>query len=170
MNNLKIKYVDPKTLEAAAYNPRFWSEEALKGLRASISEFGICDPFIVNKRNGMRLVGGHMRCKVAIDLGIEQVPIVFVDLDDKKEKALNVALNSRHISGDWSADLGDLLGEIQADLPELFDDLNMDLLLDDVPEIELCVPVDETENVESPIKDKAVECPKCGYKFEPTKD
>lgn len=41
LTNLKIEYVDPKTLEPSPYNPRQWSEAALKGLRASISEFGI---------------------------------------------------------------------------------------------------------------------------------
>lgn len=136
-SQLKIEYIDSKKLEPSPYNPRKWSEEALKGLRASISEFGIVDPFVINKRKGLRLVGGHMRCKVAIELGIEKVPIVYVDLDDKKEKALNVALNSRYISGDWDASLGDLLGEIQADLPDLFDSLNFEDLLVDVPEVEI---------------------------------
>lgn len=148
--NLQIEYVDPKKLEPSPYNPRTWTEEALKGLRASISEFGIVDPFVINKRKGLRLVGGHMRCKVAIELGIERVPIVYVDLDDKKEKALNVALNSRHIAGDWTADLGDLLGEIQADLPDLFADLNFEDLLADVPEVEICAPAGETDPDEVP--------------------
>ncbi len=165
MNNLKIEYVDPKSLEPSQYNPRAWSKEALKGLSASISEFGIVDPFVVNKRKGLRLVGGHMRCKVAIELGIEEVPIVFVGLDDKKEKALNIALNNPHISGDWDASLGDLLGEIQADLPDLFDSLNFEDLLADVPEIEVDAGESEAENQESPRKDKQVKCPECGYEF-----
>lgn len=169
MNNLQIEYIDPEKLEPSEYNPRKWSEEALKGLRASISEFGICDPFVVNKRNGLRLVGGHMRCKVAIELGLEKVPVVYVDLDDKKEKALNVALNSKYISGDWTADLGDLLGEIQADLPNLFDSLNFEDLLADVPEIEIKTSGDSGDSQESPKEGKQVKCPECGCEFEPDK-
>lgn len=136
--NLKIEYVDPKLLEPSPYNPRAWSEVALKGLRASIAEFGICDPFIVNKRKGLRLVGGHMRCRVAIELGIEQVPIVFVDLSDKKEKVLNVALNNPHIAGNWDFNgLDCLLDEINTDSEELFNNLNFTPLLEDISNAEL---------------------------------
>lgn len=162
---LQIEYIDPKKLEPSPYNPRKWSEEALKGLRASISEFGLVDPFVINKRNGFRLVGGHMRCKVAIELGIEKVPIVYVDLDDKKEKALNVALNSKYIAGDWTSDLGNLLGEIQADLPDLFDSLNFEDLLADVPEVEVEAGSSGGESQESPKESKQVKCPECGFEF-----
>lgn len=36
---------------------------------------------------------GHQRLKVMKDLGYEEVDCVVVDLDEKKEKALNIALN-----------------------------------------------------------------------------
>lgn len=168
MDGLQIEYIDPKKLKSSRYNPRIWPEEALKGLRASISEFGIVDPFVVNKRKGAMLVGGHMRCKIAIELGIEKVPIIYVDLDDKKEKALNVALNNKYIAGDWTASLGDLLGEIQADLPELFDSLNFEDLLADVPEVEIEISADtkESNNETAP---KLVTCPECGHMFKPQK-
>lgn len=120
----------------------------------------------MNKRQGLRLVSGHMRCKVAIELGIEQVPIVNVDLDDKKEKALNVALNNPYISGDWTAGLGDLLGEIQAELPDLFEAANFEGLLADVPEIEIEASGGETDGQESPGKEKQVKCPECGHVFD----
>lgn len=49
------------------------------------------------------VVGGHQRLKVMKDLGFTEVDCVVVDLDESKEKALNIALNK--ISGEWDTDL-----------------------------------------------------------------
>ncbi len=50
------------------------------------------EPVIWNKTTG-RVVGGHQRLKVLIDLGIAEIDCVVVETDDAKEKALNIALN-----------------------------------------------------------------------------
>ncbi len=68
---------------------------------------------IWNKTTG-RVVGGHQRLKVLIDMDITEVECVVVEMDESKEKALNVALNK--ISGDWDKDklallIADLQGE-----------------------------------------------------------
>ncbi len=88
----------------ADYNPRKDlkpGDKEYEKLKRSISEFGYVDPLIWNKRTG-RLVGGHQRLKVLEDMGETQVDVVVVDLDEEKEKALNVALNK--ISGEWDKD------------------------------------------------------------------
>lgn len=156
--SLQIEYVDPKKLIPAPYNPRKWTKKQIDGLTNSIKEFGICEPFIVNKQTG-HLVGGHFRRKISINLEIDSVPVVYVDLSLEKEKALNIALNNQYIAGDWSPDLGDVLADIKSGLPELFDDLNLGELLPDVPEIELpsIEPEEET--------DKVVICPQCGFEL-----
>lgn len=161
--NLKIEYVDPKKLKPYERNPRIISNEAMEGLKISIQQFGIVDPFVVNDK--LTIIGGHQRCKAAIGLGHKQVPVVYVNLPVAEEKALNVALNSRYISGDWTVDLGDLLGEIQADLPDLFEGLNFEDLLVDVPEIEVEIAGSESEGQESSGKEKQIKCPECGHEF-----
>lgn len=101
-------------LAAAPYNPR----KALKAgdleyakLRRSIEEFGLVDPVIWNSRT-KRVVGGHQRLTVLRDLGHTTAPTVVVDLDEKREKALNVALNK--IAGAWDLTLlCDLLKEME---------------------------------------------------------
>lgn len=60
------------------------------------------EPVIWNKRTGI-VVGGHQRLKVMKDLGFTEVDCVVVDLDEAKEKALNIALNK--ISGEWDNNL-----------------------------------------------------------------
>ncbi|MDE3095587.1 MAG: DNA modification methylase [Chloroflexota bacterium] len=111
MNVVEMPLAD---LVPAAYNPR----KALRDgdpeyakLRRSIEEFGLVDPIIWNSRT-KRVIGGHQRLTVLRDLGRTTVPTVVVDLDEKREKALNVALNK--VTGDWDLTLlRDLLNEIQ---------------------------------------------------------
>lgn len=113
---MDIKKVDISLLNPAKYNPRKdlqpSNPEYVK-LKQSIEHFGYVEPIIVNKRNKV-VVGGHQRLKVLIDLGYKDADVVYVDLNDTDEKALNIALNK--ISGDWDADkLEDLLRELSLD-------------------------------------------------------
>lgn len=92
-------------LKAAEYNPRKDlkpGDAEYEKLKRSIEEFGYVEPVIWNKRTGV-VVGGHQRLKVMKDLGFTEVDCVVVDLDESKEKALNIALNK--ISGEWDNDL-----------------------------------------------------------------
>ena len=98
----------------AGYNPR---EELQPGdpefeqLRDAIEQIGFAVPLVVNKATG-RVVGGHQRLNVLVQLGYKTVPVVEVDLDETSEKALNVALNK--IEGRWDeSKLSDLLLELE---------------------------------------------------------
>lgn len=59
----------------------------------SIKENGILEPLIVNQKTGMTVVSGHQRLRVAKELGFTEVPVKVIDVDEKKEKILNLALN-----------------------------------------------------------------------------
>ncbi len=100
-------------LKPADYNPRKNlkpGDKEYEKLKKSIKEFGYVEPIIYNKRTGI-VVGGHQRLKVLKDLGYEEIDCVIVDLDEAKEKALNIALNK--ISGEWNNNLlADLLKEL----------------------------------------------------------
>lgn len=103
-------------LNAAKYNPRKdlkpTDAEYVK-LKNSIEHFGYIEPIVVNKRNNI-VIGGHQRLKVLKELGYTDIDVVYVNLDDTEEKALNIALNK--ISGDWDAEkLEDLLRDISLD-------------------------------------------------------
>ena len=144
---MEIKKVLVKDLKYAPYNPRKISDEMLNKLKQSIEEFGYVEPIVVNKRT-RHVVGGNQRLKVLNDLGVEEVEAVFVDLDDAREKALNIALNK--ITGEWDyVKLKDLLGELDTgafdieltgfDLPEIEDLMTQfyvpgEIIEDDVPE------------------------------------
>lgn len=76
-----------------AYNPRKLSREQAAHLKESLTKFGPVDPIVVNRRN-RHVVGGNQRVLVARKLGWETFPVVWVDLDDERERELNVRLNA----------------------------------------------------------------------------
>lgn len=109
-----LRRVPMGLLKPAPYNPRTMSAKAKAGLRNSISAFGLVEPIIWNQQTG-NIVGGHQRYAELKDRGIVETDVVVVNLDEAKEKALNVVLNNSHISGDFTAQVLDLLAEIEKD-------------------------------------------------------
>ena len=98
---MNIEKKNVKDLLPADYNPRKDlkpGDPEYEKLKRSIEQFGYVEPVIWNEQTG-RVVGGHQRLKVLIDLGITEVDVVVVSLSTEKEKALNIALNK--ISGEW---------------------------------------------------------------------
>lgn len=96
-----IEKIKVEQLIPADYNPRKDlqpGDSEYEKIKRSLEEFGYVDPVIWNKTTG-RVVGGHQRLKVLASMGRTEVECVVVELDEEKEKALNVALNK--ISGDW---------------------------------------------------------------------
>ena len=119
----------------ADYNPRKDlkpGDAEYEKLKRSMEQFGYVEPVIWNKTTG-RVVGGHQRLKVLIDMGMTEVDCVVVELTEEKEKALNIALNK--ISGEWDKDkLALLIADLQgADFDVSltgFDPAELDDLLD----------------------------------------
>jgi hypothetical protein len=111
-------------LVPAGYNPRTISPEALAGLGESIGRFGLVQPIIVNARTG-NVVGGHQRLKILEAKGVEATDVVVVDVPEAEEKALNLALNSPRISGEWTAEALGLLEEVVGALPDLGESLRL---------------------------------------------
>ncbi|MFS0467590.1 site-specific DNA-methyltransferase [Corynebacterium striatum] len=96
-----IKQLPISELKPVDYNPRKDLQPGdadYEKLKRSLTEFGYVEPVIYNRTTG-HVVGGHQRLKVLADLGHTDVDCVVVELDETREKALNVALNK--ISGDW---------------------------------------------------------------------
>ena len=101
----EIVYVNADILNPAEYNPRKHTPKQVEHLKESISRYGLVDPIIVNK-NPERMnivIGGHFRLKVAKELGIVDVPVIYLDLDIEREKELNLRLNQN--TGEWDFEL-----------------------------------------------------------------
>ena len=107
-NTTMIRLGDLKLVD---YNPRKQDQKVTEKIKNSILEFGFVNPLVANK-NG-NIIGGNQRYVALVELyGLDkEVPVVMLDLDDDKEKALNVALNK--ISGEWEWDkLTNILGSL----------------------------------------------------------
>ncbi len=160
---MDIRKTKIDSLRPALYNPRKDlqpGDPEYQKIKRSIEEFGYVDPIIINK--DMTVIGGHQRLKVLKEMGYTEIDCVVVDLDETKEKALNLALNK--IQGEWDFfKLKDLLEELDTgefdieitgfDSKEI-EDLMTQFYVEDI--------ASETEAKES-VKEN--ECPKCGYKW-----
>ncbi len=128
-----IVMVKASALKPSVYNPRKWSEESVAGLTDSIKRFGLVDPLLVNGAKVRKniVIGGHFRLKVAKDLGIKEVPVVYLDIpDEAKERELNLRLNKNQ--GDWDYELlaefdESLLADVGFDSEELDEIFEIDL-------------------------------------------
>jgi DNA modification methylase len=128
----EVRIMNLDALTPARYNPRTISEQAARGLKASIRRFGLVQPIVWNRRT-QRVVGGHQRIGALKELGKTQAQVVMVDLPESEEKALNLTLNNPAITGEFTDDLQAILAEL-AQLPELeFTELRLDALLDSSP-------------------------------------
>ena len=111
---MQIELKQVTDLLPAEYNPRKDlkpGDKEYEKLKRSIEQFGYVEPVIWNQTTG-RVVGGHQRLKVLMDMGITEVDCVIVEMDVEKEKALNIALNK--ISGEWDNDkLALLISDLQ---------------------------------------------------------
>lgn len=105
MENIKIVYVNINDLKQAEYNPRKASDREFGDLRNSLKRFGFVDPVLVNGNENRKniIIGGHFRVAVAKKMGIEKVPVIYLDIEDlEKEKELNLRLNKNTGGWDWS--------------------------------------------------------------------
>jgi DNA modification methylase len=102
---MKITNVPIGDLNEADYNPRQMTDKQVADLTASLKEFGLVDPIIVNGHVGRKniIVGGHQRFKIAKILGFTEIPVVYVDLPLDQEKRLNLRLNRNNGEWNWDA-------------------------------------------------------------------
>ena len=160
---MKIETIEISKINPAVYNPRKNlkpGDADYDKLKKSIDEFGCVEPLIWNKRTG-NLVGGHQRLKILKERGDKEVEVSVVDLDDAKEKALNIALNK--ISGDWDLpSLKDLLEELDTGAFDIeitgFDTDSIEEMMTQFNP----VPEDTQPRLD---EKKKVTCPECGCEF-----
>jgi ParB-like chromosome segregation protein Spo0J len=119
---------DLADLNAAKYNPRTISDEAMAGLTKS------------NVRGGRnRIVGGHQRLKALLGLGHRRATCVTVDCGDAAEKLLNITLNSQYLRGEFTDGLNAVIASIRSGIKN--DQALLDLRIDKLSrEIETAEP------------------------------
>ena len=110
---MRIETLPLDRLEPAPYNPRVTLEPGMPGyerLKRSLEEFDLVQPLVWNRRSGY-LVGGHQRLRLLQEAGCTETPCVVVDLDDDRERMLNIALNNDRVGGEFDPEK--LLGVLE---------------------------------------------------------
>lgn len=163
------KYFNSKSVELkrsqikpASYNPRTISDDGRKQLKRSIKRYGVVGGIVVNQATGYTIVGGHQKVSVLDELNKYDeatnkndytLRVELINVDEKTEKSLNVALNNPNIGGQWDYDaLARIMPDIDYKDAGLTDaDLNMigcDFLLQTEEENSLA---DELEDMMHPL-------------------
>ena len=124
-----------RDIRPAAYNPRKRlepGEKEYEALKGSIERWGLVDPLVVNARTG-NLISGHQRYYILTNLGETETEAVAVDLDERQEKLLNVAMNKETLLSEFETDeilftgfsegeIATLFGEEEDDVVEEYED------------------------------------------------
>jgi ParB-like chromosome segregation protein Spo0J len=102
------------TLKPWAGNPRK-NKAAIKSVAASIRRFGFGAP-ILARRADREIIAGHTRALAAESLGIESVPVRFLDLDPADAHLLALADNKLGELAEWdSAAVASVLSDYSLD-------------------------------------------------------
>ncbi len=109
----EVQWVNPADLTPDPGNPRVIEPAKRARLRALMEKFGLVQNLVVNTRNG-ELVSGHQRRDLALELGIDSVPVIFIDVEPAEGRALALALNNAGAQGEWEPEqLAARLGELR---------------------------------------------------------
>lgn len=167
MSDVKIycKYdelLDPSSLIEHPKNRNKHGQDQIDRLAEMYQYHGVRHPIIVSNLSGC-IVAGHGRRLAAIRAGIKSFPVVYQDFDSSEsEYAFIQADNAIAL---W-ADL-DLSG-INADLPDLGPDFNLDML--GIKNFTLDTFEKDLKNTskeldEDEFQDFDHQCPKCGFEW-----
>ena len=118
----EVVEISRSAIHLAAYNPRVISEEGKKSLKRIIKKYGLVGGIVVNKRTGLTVVSGHQRISVMDELqkydrktkeNDYKLRVDVIDVDEKTEKELNIAMNNPNAQGTWDRDkLAEMIPDI----------------------------------------------------------
>lgn len=149
-------------------NAKRHTNEQVDAVEASIREFGFRNPVLAwhNDDGAPEIVAGHARCIAAKNLGMQEVPAIFVDdLSDAQRRALTLVDNQTTMMTGWDTDA--LSYELE-NLSDMFDmgDFGFpdysDMTLASIFEEE---PRKDEEAEYKPDRETLIHCPKCGFEF-----
>jgi DNA modification methylase len=88
------EWAEPGSLVAWPQNPRTYSKQEIDEVAASMRRLGFGAPIVARRENRM-IIAGHRRQLAALRLGLDRVPVRFLQISEKDAKLLALADN-RH--------------------------------------------------------------------------
>lgn len=142
LSQLQIQYVSTESIAPNDYNPNRQDDHDFELLMRSMKEDGFTQPIIVHAKT-KQIVDGEHRWRAAQQLGMAEIPVVFVDMELAQMKISTL----RHNRARGSEDI-ELTAQLMRDLEELgakewmqdslmLDDVEMERLMNEinVPEV-----------------------------------
>lgn len=164
--DLTVCEVSIEDLIPYANNAKIHTNEQVEQILRSIQEFGFNDPVAAwhNCEGNIEIVEGHGRILAAKKLGLNKIPVVFLDhLSDMERRAYTHVHNQLTMNTGWDfLVLERELSEIEFDFKEFGFDME-----DNVLDIDSMFEEKESdlEQEDEPKKNLAT-CPNCGEQFE----
>jgi hypothetical protein len=87
-----MHWLESNTLQANPLSESIYGDAMTDSIRASVREDGIQSPLVVCK-NGLKVISGNTRLRVAKELGITKVPVLFVECELTSEEEQNLVLS-----------------------------------------------------------------------------
>ena len=119
LETYEVRSLHRSELTGAPYNPRQIGEAEKRKLKTALKKHGLVAPITWNARTG-HIVGGHRRIEQLDKLtgsADYELNVAAIDVDEGREKELNILLNNEAVQGDWDLEkLGELLKLPEIDL------------------------------------------------------
>jgi hypothetical protein len=119
LQQFQVEEMPRAALKGAAYNPRVISDTEKGKLKKALKRHGLVAPITWNKRTG-NIVGGHQRITIMDSLmgsSDYSLSVAVIDVDEVREKELNVLLNNGAAQGSWDMEgLAKLFGDDRVSL------------------------------------------------------
>jgi hypothetical protein len=172
LKEMRLSELKPHPKQAAT---RQITDDALRGLKGSLSRFGVLEEIIVNKRTG-HILSGHQRWKVLTQGdGTKTAPVKVVDVSKIEEDAIFWTMNNPAVCGTYTDAARLELLDIKVELGELYSDVGLDMLEvslpfePEEPQAGLTDPDEVPEERKTNVKlgdlfglGSYAKCPKCG--------
>lgn len=165
MPQLEVVEIPTEQLLEYPNNAKLHPREQVDQIASSISEFGFNSPILAwhNDNGEPEIVAGHGRLMAAKKLGLEKLPVVFLDhMSDEQRRAYILVDNKLTMNSDFDFEiLADELGTLDNfDMSEfgfaVVDDYDISGFFDDeMPS--------ESKPKEEP---QTITCPECGHEFQ----
>ena len=106
LENFTALEVKREQLVNAPYNPRVMTDEERLKLKGGLAKHGMVEPIVWNAQTG-HIIGGHQRIKILDSLMKSKdytLTVARIDVDEPREKELNILLNNQAAAGSWDLD------------------------------------------------------------------
>lgn len=162
--NLSVEYVDIDELVMYKNNSKFHDSRQIDQIATSIKELGFNSPILAwhNNDGEAVIVAGHGRLLAAKQLGLKELPVIFLDhLDDESRRIYTLVDNQLTMNSGFDMTL--LSNEL-----DMITDIDMsqfDFIIDE-PTGDDFGEFDDDEFEELPQEEKTThQCPNCGFEW-----